>query len=187
MIVRSDEYEDVAVPDGGTMRTHLFRPAIDGRFPGVLFFSEIYQVTAPIRRLATLLAGNGYVVAVPEVYHEFEAPGMVLAYDAAGTDRGNALKFAKPIAASAVYPALVMAVSIHQERKGVTERLQYLEERVRLRPLVHAAVEKLMNAHGVDEERAYSILRNCAMRRRLPMEQIAAFIIGGIEPLPEAG
>ncbi|MHC9419023.1 dienelactone hydrolase family protein [Sphingomonas citri] len=98
MIVRSDEYEDVAVPGSGTMRTHLFRPAIDGRFPGVLFFSEIYQVTAPIRRLATLLAGNGYVVAVPEVYHEYEPAGTVLAYDQPGTDRGNALKFTKPVA-----------------------------------------------------------------------------------------
>jgi carboxymethylenebutenolidase len=99
MIVRSDETEDVAVPGVGTMRIHLFRPAIEGRFPGVLFFSEIYQVTAPIRRLATLLAGNGYVVAVPEVYHEYEPAGTVLAYDQAGTDRGNALKFAKPVAA----------------------------------------------------------------------------------------
>ncbi|MBB3348224.1 dienelactone hydrolase family protein [Sphingomonas sp. BK069] len=98
MIVRSDEYEDVAVPGAGTMRTHLFRPAIDGRFPGVLFFSEIYQVTAPIRRLATLLAGNGYVVSVPEVYHEYEPAGTVLAYDQPGTDRGNALKFTKPVA-----------------------------------------------------------------------------------------
>ena len=98
MIVRSDEDEDVAVPGAGTMRTHLFRPAIDGRFPGVLFFSEIYQVTAPIRRLATLLAGNGYVVAVPEVYHEYEPAGTVLAYDQPGTDRGNALKFTKPVA-----------------------------------------------------------------------------------------
>lgn len=98
MIVRSDEIEDVAVPGAGTMRTHLFRPAIDGRFPGVLFFSEIYQVTAPIRRLATLLAGNGYVVSVPEVYHEYEPAGTVLAYDQPGTDRGNALKFTKPVA-----------------------------------------------------------------------------------------
>jgi len=98
MIVRSDEVEDVAVPGVGTMRTHLFRPAIDGRFPGVLFFSEIYQVTAPIRRLATLLAGNGYVVSVPEVYHEYEPAGTVLAYDQPGTDRGNALKFTKPVA-----------------------------------------------------------------------------------------
>lgn len=112
-----------------------------------------------------------------------EAPGRI----AWALAQGAGAIIAKPIAASAVYPALVMAVSIHQERKGVAERLQYLEERVRMRPLVHAAVEKLMQAHGVDEERAYSILRNCAMRRRLPTEQIAAFILGGIEPLPEAG
>jgi carboxymethylenebutenolidase len=37
--------------------------------------------------------------AVPEVYHEFEPAGTVLAYDAAGTSRGNALKVAKDLAA----------------------------------------------------------------------------------------
>ena len=99
MIIRSDETLDVPVPDLGAMRMHLFRPAVEGTFPGVLFFSEIYQVTAPIRRLASMVAGHGYVVAVPEVYHEHEAPGTVLAYDQPGTDRGNALKFAKPVAA----------------------------------------------------------------------------------------
>ena len=100
MIIRSDETADVAVAGvDSPMRLHLFRPAAAGRFPGVLFFSEIYQVTDPIRRLAALLAGQGYVVAVPEVYHEYEPPGTVLRYDAPGTDRGNALKFAKPVAA----------------------------------------------------------------------------------------
>jgi len=89
----------VAVPGHGTMRIHLFRPAIEGRFPGVLFFSEIYQVTGPIRRLAALIAGQGFVVGVPEVYHEYEPAGTVLAYDPPGTERGNELKFAKPIAA----------------------------------------------------------------------------------------
>ena len=99
MILRSDETLDVDVPGSGPMRMHLFRPAIAGRFPGVLLFSEIYQVTAPIRRLAAMIAGNGYVVAVPEVYHEYEPAGTVLEYDQAGTDRGNALKFAKPVRA----------------------------------------------------------------------------------------
>ena len=99
MILRSDETQDVDVPGGGPMRMHLFRPAIDGRFPGLLLFSEIYQVTAPIRRLAAMLAGNGYVVAVPEVYHEYEPAGTALNYDPTGTDRGNALKIAKPVAA----------------------------------------------------------------------------------------
>ena len=99
MILRSDETLDVDVPGGGPMRMHLFRPAIEGRFPGLLLFSEIYQVTAPIRRLAAMLAGNGYVVAVPEVYHEYEPAGTALNYDPTGTDRGNALKITKSVAA----------------------------------------------------------------------------------------
>ena len=97
MIIRGDETVDVPTPTG-PMRMHLFRPAVPGRFPGVLLFSEIYQVTGPIRRLAATVAGQGYVVAVPEVYHEHEAPGTVLRYDEAGTARGNDLKFAKPVA-----------------------------------------------------------------------------------------
>jgi carboxymethylenebutenolidase len=100
MIIRSDETADITVPGAaGVMRLHLFRPAIAGRYPGVLLFSEIYQVTGPIRRLAAMMAGQGYVVAVPEVYHEYEAPGTVLQYDQPGTDRGNALKTTKPITA----------------------------------------------------------------------------------------
>lgn len=97
MILLSDEFTDLLINDG-VMRTHIFRPAIEGKFPGVVLFSEIYQVTAPIRRLAAFIAGHGYVVAVPEVYHEYEAPGTVLAYDQPGTDRGNALKIEKPVA-----------------------------------------------------------------------------------------
>jgi carboxymethylenebutenolidase len=99
MIIRTDEIADISVPGGGAMRLHLFRPAIEGRFPGILFFSEIYQVTSPIRRLAAMLAGQGYCVAVPEVYHEYEPAGTVLDYNEQGTARGNALKIQKPIAA----------------------------------------------------------------------------------------
>ena len=119
MILRSDETQDVDVPGGGAMRMHLFRPAIEERFPGVLLFSEIYQVTAPIRRLAAMIAGNGYVVAAPEVYHEYEPAGTVLAYDPAGTDRGNALKFTKPVAAyDADAQAAVAALLQHPACNG---------------------------------------------------------------------
>jgi len=100
MIIRSDETADIAVPGAqGPMRLHLFRPAVPGRFPGIVLYSEIYQVTGPIRRLAAFMAGQGYLVAVPEVYHEYEPLGTVLNYDQAGTDRGNELKFTKPVAA----------------------------------------------------------------------------------------
>ncbi len=118
MLLRQDEWDDLPV-EGGFMRVHWFRPVAEGRFPGLVLYSEIYQVTAPIRRLAAFLAGHGYVVAVPEVYHEYEAPGTVLAYDAAGTDRGNALKFAKPVAAFDGDATLVLdALAAHPACSG---------------------------------------------------------------------
>ena len=98
MILKSDEVADIATPSG-SMRTYLFRPAAAGRYPGLLLYSEIFQVTGPIRRVAALLAGNGFVVAVPEIYHELEPAGTVLPYDEAGADRGNAHKTTKELAA----------------------------------------------------------------------------------------
>lgn len=98
MIIHDAESEDLAVPGGGTMRMHLFRPVADGEYPALLLFSEIYQVTGPIRRLASMIAGHGFLVGVPEVYHEFEPPGTVLAYDKDGTERGNYLKVTKQVA-----------------------------------------------------------------------------------------
>jgi len=82
----------------GTMRVHLFTPTSEGPFPAVIFYSEIFQATGPIRRMAAAIAGEGYIVAVPEVYHEFEEPGTVLAYDQVGSDRGNKLKYTKELA-----------------------------------------------------------------------------------------
>jgi len=93
-----EEFADLPTRNG-PMRVHLFIPNGAGRHPGVIFYSEIFQVTGPIRRMAAALSGQGYLVAVPEVYHEFEPPGTVLAYDQAGSDRGNELKYTKSLAA----------------------------------------------------------------------------------------
>ena len=98
MILREHEFTDLPTLTG-PMRTHVIRPAAEGRFPGIVLWSEIFQVTGPIRRTAALLAGHGFVVAVPEVYHELEEPGSVLPYDTAGADRGNAHKTARELAA----------------------------------------------------------------------------------------
>src|ERR1700761_4128419 len=96
MTIKDDIVVDLDTPTG-PMRTYVFRPVSEGKYPGLVFYSEIFQVTGPIRRTAAMLAGHGYVVAVPEVYHELEAPGTVLAYDEAGAGRGNADKMAKEI------------------------------------------------------------------------------------------
>ena len=88
-MILHEDVVDLPTPTG-PMRTYILHPVAPGQYPGILFYSEIYQVTSPVRRTAAMLAGNGFVVAVPEVYHELEPPGTVLAYDQAGTDRGNA-------------------------------------------------------------------------------------------------
>jgi carboxymethylenebutenolidase len=94
----TEEFVDLPTVTG-PMRTLVLRPAAAGRFPAIIFFSEIFQITGPVRRTAVQLAGQGYLVAIPEVYHEYEPAGAVLAYDQAGSDRGNFLKFHKPVAA----------------------------------------------------------------------------------------
>lgn len=97
MRIQPTEYVDLKT-DFGSMRTHLFKPMGNGRHPAVALFSEIYQMTGPIARTAAFIAGHGFLVAVPEVYHEFASPGEVFEYDKAGTDRGNLLKITKELA-----------------------------------------------------------------------------------------
>ncbi|GAB3261761.1 dienelactone hydrolase family protein [Chitinimonas naiadis] len=87
---------DLATPTG-PMRTYVHRPAGDGAYPAILFYSEIFQQTGPIERAAKIMAGHGYAVLVPEVFHELNPAGTVLAYDNAGRDKGNADKAQKPV------------------------------------------------------------------------------------------
>jgi len=80
----------------------MFHPTIPNypkaRFPGVVVFSEIYQVTGPVARFCRQIAGQGYIVAAPSSYHEFTGPEP-LAYDGPGTDAGNDWKVKKTLAA----------------------------------------------------------------------------------------
>jgi len=98
MILQEDPSTDLETKTG-PMRTYVYRPVAPGRYPGLILFSEIFQRTAPIRRTAALLAGHGFVVAVPEIFHALEAPGCEIAYDTAGADQGNADKIGKPVSA----------------------------------------------------------------------------------------
>jgi carboxymethylenebutenolidase len=51
----------------------------------------------PAHRCAA--GGHGFVVAVPEIFHDLEPPGAELPYDQAGADKGNKDKIGKPVTA----------------------------------------------------------------------------------------
>jgi carboxymethylenebutenolidase len=87
-VVITSEYVDVPVGERA-MRTFVAAPT-DGDWPGILFYTDIFQLTESSLRWAVRLAGHGFVVAVPEIYHRVEPPGTVLEFDDPGKVRGQA-------------------------------------------------------------------------------------------------
>ena len=79
---------DIPAPDGSAIRTFLASPQSDGAYPGIIFYSDIFQLTGPMVRACARLAGYGLVVAAPEIYRRIEAPGVVIPFDDDGRDRG---------------------------------------------------------------------------------------------------
>jgi dienelactone hydrolase len=100
MLIQESHADVQTTANGKTtsMRIFVFHPTLPGypnaRFPGVVLFSEIYQVTGPVARFARQIAGQGYIVAAPSSYHDFTGPEP-LAYDVPGTDQGNEWKVVK--------------------------------------------------------------------------------------------
>ncbi|MEL6578560.1 MAG: dienelactone hydrolase family protein [Cyanobacteria bacterium J06621_12] len=75
--------------DDSLMRVYVAAPKLPGKYPGILFYSDIYQLGRPITLLADRLAGYGYVVAAPEIFHRLEPIGTVIEPSDMGKLRGN--------------------------------------------------------------------------------------------------
>ncbi|HEX8421876.1 MAG TPA: dienelactone hydrolase family protein, partial [Pyrinomonadaceae bacterium] len=75
---------------GSLMRLCVAAPKPEGVYPGVLLYSDIFQLTGPMLRVTARLAGYGFVVAAPEIYHRHEPPGAAIPFDDAGRTRGLA-------------------------------------------------------------------------------------------------
>jgi carboxymethylenebutenolidase len=81
------EYVDIAAPQS-PMRMFVASPHAEGKFPGILCYSDIFQLSGPMLRACTRLAGYGFVIAAPEIYHRIEPLGAVIPFDDAGRTRG---------------------------------------------------------------------------------------------------
>jgi len=97
MIITS-EFSDLQTADGGSMRTFVASPKTPGKYPGVLFYSDIFQLQATMLRSCARLAGYGFVVAAPEIYARVEPPGLVIPFDDPGRTRGLADAEKTPVA-----------------------------------------------------------------------------------------
>jgi carboxymethylenebutenolidase len=80
------------------MRVLVTSPRDGGPYPGVVAYSDIFQLTGPMRRAVARLAGYGFVVAAPEIYFGIETPGTAIPFDDAGRTRGMENAARTPVA-----------------------------------------------------------------------------------------
>jgi carboxymethylenebutenolidase len=66
------------------IRTIVLRPAAEGPWPGVLMYTDIFQLTESTLRTARRLASSGFVVCLPELYPQGDLAGVALDFDDAG-------------------------------------------------------------------------------------------------------
>jgi AmiR/NasT family two-component response regulator len=83
----------------------------------------------------------------------------------------------KPLRSAGLYTALVVAFDHAQRRTEEAAYVETLEDRIRLRRVVFAAVLQLMRAHGLSEEDAFALIRQTAMRHRTTIEHLSAEIV----------
>jgi carboxymethylenebutenolidase len=89
MVINSEAVY-IKAPDGGSIRAFVATPKAVGKYPGILCYSDIFQLTGPMLRTCARLAGYGFVVAAPEIYRRLEPPGLAIPFDDEGRTRGLA-------------------------------------------------------------------------------------------------
>lgn len=88
----------------------------------------------------------------------------------------------KPLRSAGLYTALVVAFDAAQRRMDDAAHVERLEDRIRSRRVIFAAVMKIMRSHGLTETDAFALVRQTAMRHRTTIEQLSAEImaVGGM-------
>jgi carboxymethylenebutenolidase len=96
MKLHEDEVQ-VPSPDG-PIRTAVIGPVGAGPWPGLLLYTDIFQLTESTLRTARRLASAGFAVFVPEIYPHGPLGGVALEFDDEGKQRGMAGAAATSIA-----------------------------------------------------------------------------------------
>ena len=82
-----------------------------------------------------------------------------------------------PIRPTGVLAVLVMALSLHDELSQLHRRVARLEQKLSSVNEINDAKAIMMRTRGVDDREAYRIIREQAMSKRVPTEEIARAII----------
>ncbi|MGO4508888.1 ANTAR domain-containing response regulator [Bradyrhizobium sp. 2TAF36] len=82
----------------------------------------------------------------------------------------------KPLRSAGIYAALVMAIERSERSSELKQQVVKLEQRLRSRRVVLAAVLQVMHSHALAEPAAFALIRKAAMEQRKTIEELSAEI-----------
>ncbi|WP_234680960.1 ANTAR domain-containing response regulator [Bradyrhizobium monzae] len=89
----------------------------------------------------------------------------------------------KPLRSAGIYAALVMAFERNERTNELKQQVVKLEQRLRSRRVVLAAVLQVMHSHALSEPAAFALIRKAAMEQRKTIEELSAEITArGLPP-----
>jgi len=148
---------DIVTWDGGAH--------IDCRPDVTLIDDEFLPLTSPAQRAAL---GRSPVIALLGT----ETPSrlkLVLDLDPASF-------LVKPLRSAGIYAALVLAFERSERTSELKQQVVKLEQRLRSRRVVLAAVLQVMHTHALAEPAAFALIRRAAMEQRKTIEELSAEI-----------
>ncbi|WP_375159222.1 ANTAR domain-containing response regulator [Bradyrhizobium sp. RDT46] len=82
----------------------------------------------------------------------------------------------KPLRSAGIYAALVMAFERNERTSELKQQIFKLEQRLRSRRVVLAAVLQVMHSHALAEPASFALIRRTAMEQRKTIEELSAEI-----------
>lgn len=127
------------------------------------------------------------ISAAEEITRDFDIPILMLtAYSERplvmrAAEAGALAYLLKPVAAEELTASLSLAIARHKEREALRSKLGELEETLHERETIDKAKAILMERVGLNENEAYSRMRQRAREKRVKMVQVAQTIIAAEE------
>ncbi|WP_425228853.1 ANTAR domain-containing response regulator [Sphingomonas sp.] len=154
----------------------------DGRFAALHEDRDVLFVDGDLADPVTVpMSATGCLPRAPVIgLVGIEAPGRLRTIMGLGA---TAL-LRKPVHTAAVYSALYLCVNEHRRRRELERRIERQEMRLQGRRHVIRAAVQLAVRHGLDDDRAYAVLRRESMRARQSLEAYCASLAAGGCPAP---
>ncbi|EHD20253.1 MULTISPECIES: ANTAR domain-containing response regulator [Brenneria] len=164
--------------DGETLTRHLRRMGFKVR----AFWPIPEQLPADTDLIFFAPQSDQPEPEVPWLDHARHALISIIAYENPtfidqALHMGAGATITTPIRASGLLSSMVVALHHRQQQQRMMERIERLEKKMLGIRQVSEAKAILMRIHGISEERAYEILRQQAMDKRITVEEISSVLI----------